>query len=186
MLIGSALIFALVMALFALAILKPQAMARISARNWIIWGGLGLPAVVLPPLVIWALVAGERILPIPEQDVPRIEVISYMWGFTFRYPDHGGGESENILHLPQGTPVDLHISSLDVIHSFWVPQLGGKMDAIPGKINVLRLQADRAGVYRGLCAEFCGTGHTGMRFDVMVHEDEAALQAAIGEGGAAQ
>jgi len=79
-------------------------------------------------------------------------------------------------------PVDLVITSGDVIHSFWIPRLAGKMDAIPGRVNVLRVQADTPGPYAGECAEFCGTGHAGMRFEVVVHPaaDFAAVLAATG------
>ena len=84
--------------------------------------------------------------------------------------------------LPAGMPVDLVITSGDVIHSFWIPRLAGKMDAIPGRVNVLRVQADTPGPYAGECAEFCGTGHAGMRFEVVVHPaaDFAAVLAATG------
>jgi cytochrome c oxidase subunit 2 len=65
--------------------------------------------------------------------------------------------------------VDVHIRSEDVIHSFWVPRLAGKMDAIPGHVNVLRIQVDQPGVYRGVCAEFCGLEHATMSFEVRAH-----------------
>ncbi len=183
MLIGSAVIFALMMGLFALVIRRPELAARITPRRWIVWGGLVLPGIVLPPLVAWSLVAGERILPIPGQSVPRIEVEAVQWGWTFRYPDHGGGETYDRVILPLGEPVDLHITARDVVHAFWIPQLGGKIDAVPGKVNVLRLRADAPGEYGGLCAEFCGLDHTSMRFDALVvPPDEVADLVA---GGAA-
>ena len=175
MLVGSGVIFALVMGLFALVMLRPDAAGQIGARRWIVWGGLVLPGIVLPPLVAWALVAGERILPLPDQAVARIEVEAVQWGWTFRYPDHGGGETFDRVFLPAGEPVDLHITARDVVHAFWIPQLGGKIDAVPGKVNVLRLRADTPGRYGGLCAEFCGLDHTFMRFDAdVVPSDEMA------------
>ena len=170
MLAGGAVLFGLVLCAFAIAVRRPQWGRRLSPVQWIVGGGIVLPALVLPPLVVWALVAGERLLPLPGRDVLRIEVVADQWGWTFRYPDHGAVETVNLLHLPQGEPVDLHITALDVIHSFWVPQLAGKLDAIPGKTNVLRLQADRTGTFQGQCAEFCGVGHAFMRFTVEVHE----------------
>jgi cytochrome c oxidase subunit 2 len=184
MLIGAGLLFALVMAAFWVAVHRPAWGRRLTPVQWVVGGGLVLPAVVLPPLVAWALVAGERLLPLPGREVPRIEVTAYAWGWRFAYPGEGGLVSEGVLHLPAGEPVDLVITAADVIHSFWVPQLAGKLDAIPGKTNVLRLQADRAGTYRGQCAEFCGIGHTFMRFEVEVHEGEAfaeAVRALAGE-----
>ncbi|WP_420225042.1 cytochrome c oxidase subunit II [Pigmentiphaga litoralis] len=78
--------------------------------------------------------------------------------------------TQTIIHIPAGEPIDFHITSRDVIHSFWIPRLGGKMDAIPGRINVMRLQADAPGIYRGVCAEFCGVGHALMPFEVHAHD----------------
>ncbi|MFC7705292.1 cytochrome c oxidase subunit II [Plastorhodobacter daqingensis] len=177
MLGGALVLLALVLALFALVMLAPRRAARVSGRNWILWGGLGLPALVLPPLVIWALIAGERILPHPGQNVAVVEVEAWQFGWTFRYPQYGDVETQNILHLPVGQPVDLHLSSRDVIHGFWIPQLGGKLDAVPGHVNVLRLQADETGVFAGQCAEFCGVAHLEMRFETHVHAPEDLARA---------
>ena len=151
------------------AFLRPGWGASVPPHRWIVLGGLALPAVVLVPLVAYGLVAGERLLPLPGVTPPRIEVRAERWGWTFRYPDHGGKTTAGVLHLPAGTPVDIVVTSRDVIHSFWIPRLAGKIDAIPGRVNVLRIQADAPGRYEGLCAEFCGTGHAGMRFEVVAH-----------------
>jgi cytochrome c oxidase subunit 2 len=98
----------------------------------------------------------------------RIDVVGHQWWWEYRYP-HGATEviGANELHIPVGAPVELGLRSADVIHSFWVPELGGKMDMIPGKVNVLRLYAARAGVYVGQCAEFCGVEHAWMRITVV-------------------
>ena len=144
-------------------------------------GGLLLPAVVLLPLVAYGLIVGERLLPLPGSAPPRIEAEGRQWVWTFRYPDHGALQTEKVLHLPAGTPVDILISSRDVIHSFWIPRFAGKLDALPGHVNVLRIQANEPGRYEGQCAEFCGTSHAEMRFAVVVHRAEdfpAALAAA--------
>jgi len=169
MLAGSMVLFTLVMALFAMSWWRPGWSRAMPLQRWVVLGGLALPAVVLVPLVAYALVTGERLMPLPGISPPRIEVHAERWRWTFRYPDHGGAVSEGVLHLPAGRPVDLVITSSDLIHSLWIPRLGGKMDAIPGHVNVLRLQADTPGQYSGQCAEFCGVGHTIMRFDVVVH-----------------
>ena len=92
-----------------------------------------------------------------------------MWAWHFEYPDRPEWGRTKDLHIPAGRPVDVTITSSDVIHSFWVPRLAGKIDAIPGRANTLRIEADRPGRYGGTCAEFCGTGHTGMSFDVIAH-----------------
>jgi len=85
------------------------------------------------------------------------------------YPDNGV-RLKNEMRVPVGRAVDVHTQSSDVIHSFWVPRLGGKLDAVPGRTLVVRLQADRAGTYRGQCAEFCGTGHAHMTMTVIAME----------------
>jgi len=88
-------------------------------------------------------------------------------------------------HMPAGTPVDILVTSQDVIHAFWIPRFAGKIDAVPGHVNRLRIQADQPGRYAGQCNEFCGLGHAGMRFDVIVHRPEefaAALAQAAASG----
>ena len=179
MLAGAAALFALVMVLFVQVIRRPGWGSGVSPARWIVLGGLVLPAAILPPLVAYALVAGERLLPLPGNAPPRIEAEGRQWVWTFRYPDYGGVETRNVLHLPAGIPVDIVVTSLDVIHAFWVPRLAGKIDAVPGHLNRLRIRADQAGRYEGLCNQFCGLGHPGMRFVVIAHraEDFAAALA---------
>ena len=186
MLAGAAVLFALVVVLFVLVIRRPGWGSGVSPVRWIVLGGLVLPAVVLPPLVAYALVAGERLLPLMGNAPPRIEAEGRQWVWTFRYPDQGGVVTRNVLHLPAGVPVDIVVTSADVIHSFWVPRLAGKIDAMPGHANLLRIQADEPGRYDGRCSEFCGLGHTRMRFAVVVHraEDFAAALAQAGKEAA--
>ena len=119
---------------------------------------------------------GERLL--PRGDAVVVEAHAYQWGWRFTHP--GGVETEAELHIPAGQPVEVVVSSADVIHAFWVPRLAGKIDAIPGRENRLRIEATEPGRYAGTCAEFCGLGHAVMRFAVVAHaaeEWEAALQA---------
>ena len=127
-----------------------------------------LPAVVLGALLVFALATGERLLPRPGSGAYVVEAVPRQWQWTFRYP--GGLQTDGVLHLPAGRPVDVRVVGTDVIHSFWVPRLGGKLDAVPGRTLVVRLQADRAGTYRGQCAEFCGTGHAHMTMTVIAME----------------
>lgn len=169
MLAGAVLLFLLVMVLFGIVMTRPDWARRVSPARWIVLGGLVLPAIVLTPLVVYALATGERLLPHRAGDTVRIEAEARQWSWTFTYPSAGGVETKGVLHLPAGTPVDVVVTSLDVIHAFWIPRLAGKIDAIPGHANLLRIEADRPGTYEGLCNEFCGLGHTGMRFDVIVH-----------------
>src|SRR5262249_37055529 len=172
--------FALVMGLFALVYLRPGWGSSVSPERWILLGGLVLPAVVLPPLIAYGLIAGERLLPLPGRAPLRIEAKAEQWRWTFRYPDHRGVLTKD-LPRPAGSPVGIVVPSHDVIHAFWIPRLAGKIDAVPGHVNLLRIQANAPGRYEGLCNEFCGRGHSGMRFDVVVHraEDFAATLAGL-------
>lgn len=95
----------------------------------------------------------------------RIEVIGHQWWFEFRYAD--GTTTANEAHIPVGVPVELTVSSVDVIHDFWVPELGPKSDLVPGQRNVLRLFTARAGIFSGACAEFCGLEHAWMRVRIV-------------------
>ena len=104
-----------------------------------------------------------------------IEVTGKRWWWAVAYLDENGDqlfETANEIHIPVGVPVRLRLVSDNVIHSFWVPALGGKADLIPGRPNSLWLQADEPGVYRGQCAEFCGVQHALMAFFVVASSHE--------------
>jgi len=177
---GALVLFALVMGLLALALLRPAAVASLTPRHWIVGGGLVMPVPILIALLVAALLLGERLLPTPGGATPiRIEAHARQWQWQFTYPDMPGAAPTGILHLPAGEPVDIVVTAADVIHSFWVPRLGGKIDAIPGHTNVIRLQADRPGVYRGMCSEYCGEGHDTMDFEARAHAP-ADYAAAVG------
>src|SRR5690606_26380298 len=118
--------------------------------------GLVFPTVVLAVLMAFAFLGGERLSARGEGAEP-IRVHARQWLWTANYP--AGERTVNIIHIPAGRTVTLIITSEDVIHSFWVPRLAGKIDAIPGKENRIRLMADEPGIYRGQCAEYCGIGH---------------------------
>ncbi|HYB92181.1 MAG TPA: cytochrome c oxidase subunit II [Candidatus Binataceae bacterium] len=104
-----------------------------------------------------------------------IKVIAHQWWWEFHY---AGSEiaTANEMHIPVGRPIRLALQSADVIHSFWVPQLGGKRDVVPGQINELTLIAREPGTYVGQCAEFCGTSHANMRMRVVVESPEQFAQ----------
>lgn len=139
-------------------------------NRWIIWGGVVLPITTITVLLAFGLPAGHRSLPLgPDDDKAlRIDVTAHQWWWEVNYPG-SAINLKNELHIPAGRPVDVHLTSADVIHSFWVPRLGGKLDVIPGRTNILRLQADQPGTYRGQCAEFCGRDHAHMGFTVTAH-----------------
>lgn len=165
-------IFVATASVLALALVRPAWLRAFGEARLILWGGVVIPLVLLAGLVAAAFALGERgIAAAREPAALRIEAVARQWVWQFRYP--GGHVTTNLLHLPAGRDVDIVLTSEDVIHSFWVPRLAGKLDAIPGHTNILRLHADRAGTYGGVCAEYCGIGHAPMRFDVEVHEEEA-------------
>ena len=146
-------------------------------------GGLALPLSALVPLFLWSVVLNGQLMPRGTEPT-RIRVEGAMWAWTFTYPDTPGALSRGTLFLPAGLPVVLEITARDVIHSFWVPRLAGKMDAIPGHVNTLGIMADAPGVIEGQCSEFCGQGHALMRFvvDVRTPEEYAAALAALAQG----
>jgi cytochrome c oxidase subunit 2 len=100
-----------------------------------------------------------------------IEVIGHQWWWEVNYPDQGF-VTANEIHIPVGEPVQVQLIAADVIHSFWVPELHGKLDLVPGQTNTLWLEADTVGEYRGLCAEFCGIQHAKMLFVVVAEPRE--------------
>ncbi|MBX3446208.1 MAG: cytochrome c oxidase subunit II [Parvibaculaceae bacterium] len=183
MLAGSALLFLLVMGLFALVMLRPEAGRRWSPRAWIVGGGILMPVPVLFVLLLFAFGQGERHLPWRGEHNPvRIEARAHMWFWEFHYLDYPDVEpTVDVLHIPANYDVDVIATSDNVIHGFWVPRLGGKVDATPGHETLVRLYADRAGSFGGICAEYCGTGHAGMTFRVEAHTP-AAFRAALGLG----
>ncbi|PKM38532.1 MAG: cytochrome c oxidase subunit II [Gammaproteobacteria bacterium HGW-Gammaproteobacteria-10] len=156
---------------------KPRSLTKAQAdkinQNWIIGGGLVLPIVGIVTLLSFGIPMGYRMLPLPVagQQALRIDVIGHQWWWEVRYPD-ADILLINELHMPAGTPVDIHVTSSDVIHSFWVPRLAGKIDMIPGRTNVLRIEADAPGQFLGKCAEFCGVGHAHMMLEIQVHTPE--------------
>jgi cytochrome c oxidase subunit 2 len=138
---------------------------------WILGGGIMMPTLVL--IVLIALTVGAlRAIPAetPSEGVV-IEVIGHQWWWEVVYPDRDITLKDEI-RIPAGQPVQVRLSSTDVIHSFWVPELHGKFDLIPGRTHAFILQADQAGEYRGQCAEFCGRRHALMTFIVVAMPPE--------------
>ncbi|MCW2381172.1 MULTISPECIES: cytochrome c oxidase subunit II [unclassified Sphingobium] len=183
MLAGAVAILVLVCALLALAFRRGSLERPTSAKRWIIGGGLIFPSVVLVVLLAYGLVIGERLLPRNDAQTLRIVAEASRWQWTFTHPGRTGGVvTQDVLNIPAGRPVDVELWTRDVIHAFWVPRLAGKMDAIPGHRNVLRIEANVPGVYHGLCAEFCGPGHTGHAFRVVAHDEAGWARFVAGEG----
>lgn len=138
---------------------------------WILVGGFAVPFVVLAGVFVAGL---QTMSAYPLQNgaipAPEIVVTGNQWWWRVNYvagPPAMQFETANEIHIPVDTLVDIEVRSADVIHSFWVPRLHGKVDLIPGMPNRIRLHAERAGVYRGQCAEFCGAQHAHMSFLVI-------------------
>lgn len=149
----------------------PMAAGAGERTRFLIWAGIIGPGVVL--IVIFALsIRLMDLLAMPaEADEIQIHVTGRQWWWEVTYPD-AQVITANEIHLPVGQPVRLHLASEDVIHNFWVPELHGKMDMVPGQTNAFWLQADQAGEYRGMCAEFCGTQHGKMALIVVAESAE--------------
>lgn len=169
---GGALVFAATMGLVAYAVrARPAWLAR---RSAIVLGGIAFPAVVVLALLLYSLVQAAAIVEGGPAAL-RIEVVAQQWWWRVRYLDAAGRpefETANEIHLPVGQRVELVLSSDDVLHSVWVPNLAGKLDTIPGRINRLHLAANRIGVFRGQCAEYCGGPHAQMALYVVAESVE--------------
>ena len=170
--IGSTAIFALVMTLVWYALSRGP--SPIASRRWLIGGGIAFPAVVLLALLVYALIVTNELSAHASESAPTIRVTGKRWWWEVRYahPDARDAlvTSANEIHVPVGRDVRLLLDTEDVIHSFWVPSLSGKVDMIPGRVNHLVLRANKAGIYRGQCAEYCGAQHAHMALYVVAHE----------------
>ncbi|MDT8340787.1 MAG: cytochrome c oxidase subunit II [Longimicrobiales bacterium] len=147
--------------------------------------GMEIAWTIGPALIVVAIAIPTIQAVFSTQEVPEgamtVEVIGHQYWWEFRYPEQGGVVTANELHLPVGRPVSLRLHSDDVIHSFWVPQLGGKRDANPlravpegqeARYNWIHFTARETGTFMGQCAEFCGDSHSLMGVRVMVESQE--------------
>lgn len=173
MTIGATLALLVVVALFALALRRGSRRKRSQhavpeEKRWTLWLGVGFPLIVLILLLGATLWVGEHQFA-RDRTMPtwRATASQWQWQFAQVNPDGSLGPSNERLIIPAGQPVVVEIAATDVIHSFWIPRLAGKMDAVPGKLNRHLIEASNPGVYRGVCAEYCGIGHDLMRFEVL-------------------
>jgi len=187
----SLVVFALVVAAlgFALTCLadpttektEPFLRATQGKRRAVLWATIAT-VVTLIGLLIGSVATGHAMASLDANKPVVVEVIGRKWWWEFRYPSAGPATRFSTayeLHLPIGRPVELKLMASDVIHSFWLPSIAGKLDAIPGKDRALRLRIDQPGIYEGQCAEFCGLQHANMRFVVIAESptDFAAWRA---------
>lgn len=172
--VGAAVIAAGMVVVFVLAVRAPEGrLGHAGGMRLVLWLGAIVPTVVLTALLIWTLPA-MRPLATTQGDL-RIRVEGEQFWWRVRYADRSGRSlvSANEVRVPVGRTVVFELGATDVIHSFWIPGLAGKMDMIPGRTNRLVVKAEKAGVFRGVCAEFCGLSHALMAFDVIAMEPAA-------------
>jgi cytochrome c oxidase subunit II len=154
----------------------PRWLVGADERYVVVWG-IGVTAVVLLVVLGFTVWAGADTYRPPVEPELTIEVIGHQYWWEVRYPEAEATViTANEIHMPAGRPVRFLLTSGDVIHSFWVPQLHGKMDQIPGRTNEFWLEADEPGEYRGICAEFCAIQHAQMHF-LLIAEAEEDFQA---------
>jgi cytochrome c oxidase subunit 2 len=181
MFVGSVVVFAVVVVLIAVVVLRrrgargmPELSSRSGAGTWVpVVGGIVVPAIVLAGL--FALTLGTLSSTSPAKagaPALTVQVTGRQWFWDVTYPGRRV-RTANEIHIPVGVPVRVEVSTGDVIHSFWVPELDRKIDMIPGRTNSVTLEAMHPGTYRGQCAEFCGLQHANMAFVVVAEPREA-------------
>lgn len=167
---GAAILLLVVVALLAAIRGSTKLRALLAREGTVVFAGIVFPAVVLTGLLgygVW-LMRTSTAAPV-SRDLVRIDVVGEQWWWRLAYSDADGRSiaSANEIRIPVGRDVEFTLKSADVIHSFWIPALAGKVDMIPGRVTRLRLRADRPGVFRGQCAEYCGGPHALMAIEMM-------------------
>jgi cytochrome c oxidase subunit 2 len=179
MTIGTVIVWTAVAALTAWALMRRRHNDDDrKVRMLIVGGGAVIPTVILAVLLVYGLGMMPPMLARAPEGSLRIVVSGEQWWWRVRYLPPNGGEAvlANEIRMAVGEPVEFELESPDVIHSFWIPSLGGKMDMIPGRRTRLVLHPRRTGTFRGVCAEYCGGSHALMAFPVVVMEKPASEQ----------
>ena len=169
--IGATVILLGVMLLLALALRRKKRGTPVRPLRWLAGGGVVFPLVVLSALLAWSTLRSAQLTRPSSQHAVKIAVTAKMWWWEVRYTDPATGRDivlANEIRLPAGQSVYLGLTSDDVIHSFWVPALAGKVDMLPGRLHGMTVRADQPGIYRGQCAEYCGEQHARMALHVVV------------------
>jgi cytochrome c oxidase subunit 2 len=184
MLLVSAVVFGGTMAFVTAALLRGMRSVRTEAPTserrlaHAVGGAVALTTIILIGLLIASVWTGRSVASLHASSALTVEVTGHQWWWEVAYDDAVPSRrvtTANEIHVPIGRSVVLKVTSRDVIHSFWAPNLQGKRDLIPGYITAIWLQADRPGVFRGQCAEFCGLQHAHMAFDIAA-ESEADFE----------
>jgi len=168
-------VFLLVLVLSAIALLGGEGSRRkLAGEGIVVWLGIAFPVVSLGLLLGYGVAAMAKQEAAPPGAPVDILVTGERWWWRVEYRDEGGATfaGANELLIPTGRPVRVALQSADVIHSFWVPRLAGKLDMIPGRTNVKTLHATQPGASRGQCAEYCGGAHALMSFWVVALDEE--------------
>jgi cytochrome c oxidase subunit II len=171
--VGGALIFLLTMSLALYSVYSSE--GRVDLRRWLVGGGLVFPAIALSALLVYSLSIGNSLDTHAPANALRVHVTGKQWWWEVRYELPGSSSRvtlANELHIPAGRPVEIMLTSSDVIHSFWIPALAGKVDMIPGRTNRLVIHTSEPAVHRGQCAEYCGGQHALMAFYVVAEPEE--------------
>jgi cytochrome c oxidase subunit 2 len=171
MAIGAGIVWAVVMSVAVYATrISSGGLDERMAKRLILWGGVAFPTIVLAALLIYGL----RLMPVLREPGEGLTIAvtgeQFWWRVTYQPKEGPPVRSANEVRVPVGERVEFALTSPDVIHAFWIPSLGGKVDMIPGRENRLVLKAEKAGTYRGVCAEFCGASHALMAFPVIAME----------------
>ncbi len=169
--VGAAIVMTVVVAALWLAMRgSPAVRRRLQENRFVAIAGVAFPVVILTALLAYGLWTMRAVIsPADASSAMRIEVVGEQWWWRVAYRDAGGRRvaSANEIRIPAGRDVLFELRSADVIHSFWVPNLAGKVDMIPGRTTTLRLRSDRPGAYRGQCAEYCGGAHALMALEIV-------------------
>ena len=174
MLVGAIVIAAGVALLMRHAVRAPEGrLTHDGGMRLVLWLGGIVPTVVLLGLLVYSL-PYMKPRPVGPADLAiAVDGEQFWWRVLYRPPGSAPVESANEVRIPVGRTVAFRLTATDVVHSFWIPGLGGKMDMIPGRTNTLVVRADRPGRYRGQCAEFCGLSHALMALDVVAMPSDA-------------
>ncbi|MDX1663975.1 MAG: cytochrome c oxidase subunit II [Candidatus Promineifilaceae bacterium] len=177
-------VYLLVMAFLLVGLFRPRSGSTYATRpaegsRTVFWFGAVIPGIILIAMLGATLYTLAALQEPEEAEALTVEVIGHQFWWEVIYPDLGF-VTANEIHIPAGQPVRVHMTAADVIHSFWVPELHGKLDMIPGDVTTFWIEADAPGVYYGECAEFCGVQHANMQF-LVVADGQAEFEAWVAE-----
>lgn len=170
---GAAVLLIVLIAVYIAIFGRASLQTKLGGKTAIWVGGIAFPVVVLTILLVYGLSLTRHLSDPVQGNEMRVRITGEMWWWRVAYLDAQGQSvvhDANELHIPTGRPVVLELESADVIHSFWVPRLSGKLDMIPGRRNLMKIQADAPGTFGGQCAEYCGGPHALMGFKVVAHD----------------